>query len=72
MSWRVRRLSHVSLRRGTDPGLQRRRLEAEMAERQRIYGEHYPIDDDFLAALAHMPPASSEGKKRLIWLMETA
>ena len=29
-----------------------------MAERQRIYGERYPIDSDFLAALAHMPPTS--------------
>ena len=42
----------------TDVPLQRRRLEAEMAEKQRIYGERYPIDEDFLAALAHMPPAS--------------
>jgi lysyl-tRNA synthetase class 2 len=41
----------------TDAALQRRRLEAEMAEKQRIYGERYPIDEDFLAALAHMPPA---------------
>jgi lysyl-tRNA synthetase class 2 len=32
-------------------------LEAEMAEKQRIYGERYPIDEDFLTALAHMPPA---------------
>jgi lysyl-tRNA synthetase class 2 len=42
----------------TDAGEQRRRFEAEMAEKQRIYGERYPIDEDFLAALAHMPPAS--------------
>jgi lysyl-tRNA synthetase class 2 len=42
----------------TDPDLQRRRLEAEMADKQRIYGERYPIDEEFLAALAHMPPAS--------------
>jgi elongation factor P--(R)-beta-lysine ligase len=42
----------------TDPAEQRRRLEAEMAEKQRIHGERYPIDEDFLAALAHMPPAS--------------
>jgi elongation factor P--(R)-beta-lysine ligase len=42
----------------TDVPLQRRRLEAEMAEKQRIYSERYPIDEDFLAALAHMPPAS--------------
>ena len=37
----------------TDPDEQRRRFEADMAEKQRIYGERYPIDEDFLAALAH-------------------
>jgi len=37
---------------------QRARLEAEMAKKERLYGERYPIDEDFLAALAHMPPAS--------------
>jgi lysyl-tRNA synthetase class 2 len=37
---------------------QRRRLEGEMAEKERIYGERYPIDEDFVAALAQMPPAS--------------
>jgi elongation factor P--(R)-beta-lysine ligase len=42
----------------TDPVEQRRRLEAEMDEKARIYGERYPIDEDFLAALAAMPPAS--------------
>jgi lysyl-tRNA synthetase class 2 len=42
----------------TDPAEQRRRLVAEMAEKERIYGERYPIDEDFLAALAAMPPAS--------------
>ncbi len=42
----------------TDPVEQRRRFEAEMAESQRIYGESYPIDEDFLAALAEMPEAS--------------
>ena len=35
----------------TDPAEQRRRFEAEMAEKQRVYGERYPIDEDFLAAL---------------------
>ena len=29
-----------------------------MEEKQRVYGETYPLDEDFLAALAHMPPAS--------------
>ncbi len=37
---------------------QRRRFEIEMAEKSRIYGETYPIDDDFLDALAIMPDAS--------------
>ena len=35
----------------TDPAEQRRRLEMEMAEKERIYGERYPLDEDFLAAL---------------------
>ena len=42
----------------TDPELQRQRLEAEMDKKQERYGGRYPIDDDFIAALAHMPPAS--------------
>jgi elongation factor P--(R)-beta-lysine ligase len=54
----------------TDPAEQRRRFEAEMAEKQRVYGERYPIDEDFLAALAHMPPASGAalGFDRLVLL----
>ncbi len=42
----------------TDPVEQRRRFEIEMDEKERIYGVRYPIDEDFLAALAIMPPAS--------------
>jgi lysyl-tRNA synthetase class 2 len=42
----------------TDPDEQRRRFELEMAEKARVYSERYPIDEDFLAALALMPPAS--------------
>lgn len=42
----------------TDAREQRHRFELEMEERARIYGERYPLDEDFLAALAHMPPAS--------------
>ncbi|SMF32254.1 lysyl-tRNA synthetase, class 2 [Xaviernesmea oryzae] len=42
----------------TDAGEQRRRFEHEMAEKARIYGERYPIDEDFLDALAVMPEAS--------------
>ncbi len=54
----------------TDAAEQRRRFEAEMAEKQRIYGERYPIDEDFLAALAHMPQASgcALGFDRLVML----
>src|SRR5262249_40626120 len=32
--------------------------ESEMDEKERVYGERYPIDEDFLAALVDMPPAS--------------
>ena len=35
----------------SDPVEQRARLQAEMDEKARIYGERYPIDEDFLAAL---------------------
>ncbi|WP_117194497.1 EF-P lysine aminoacylase EpmA [Rhizobium terrae] len=42
----------------TDAGEQRRRFEHEMAEKARIYGERYPIDEDFLDALSIMPEAS--------------
>ena len=54
----------------TDPAELRRRLEAEMAEKERIWGERYPIDEDFLAALALMPPASGAalGFDRLVML----
>ncbi|MHB2168442.1 EF-P lysine aminoacylase EpmA [Alsobacter sp. R-9] len=53
-----------------DPAEQRRRFVAEMDEKERVYGERYPIDDDFLAALAHMPPASgiALGFDRLVML----
>jgi lysyl-tRNA synthetase class 2 len=49
---------------------QRRRFEIEMAEKQRVYGERYPIDADFLLALARMPPASgcALGFDRLVML----
>ena len=54
----------------TDPAEQRRRFEAEMAEKGRVYGERYPIDEDFLAALARVPPASGGalGFDRLVML----
>jgi lysyl-tRNA synthetase class 2 len=53
-----------------DAAEQRRRFETEMTDKQRIYGERYPIDEDFLAALALMPPASgcALGFDRLVML----
>ncbi len=42
----------------TDAGEQRRRFEAEMAEKARVYGESYPLDEEFLAALETMPAAA--------------
>jgi lysyl-tRNA synthetase class 2 len=41
-----------------DPTVQRWRFEAQMAEKDRIYGERYPIDEEFMAALAFMPSAT--------------
>ena len=54
----------------TDPAEQRRRFEADMMEKERIYGERYPIDEDFLTALKAMPPASgiALGLDRLVML----
>jgi elongation factor P--(R)-beta-lysine ligase len=54
----------------TDVIEQRTRFEAEMAEKQRVYGERYPLDEDFLAALAQMPAASGAalGFDRLVML----
>jgi lysyl-tRNA synthetase class 2 len=53
-----------------DAGEQRRRFELEMVGKARIYGERYPLDEDFLAALAHMPAASgcALGFDRLVML----
>jgi elongation factor P--(R)-beta-lysine ligase len=54
----------------TDPAEQRRRFEDDMALKQSLYGERYPIDEDFLAALGQMPPASGAalGFDRLVML----
>jgi elongation factor P--(R)-beta-lysine ligase len=53
-----------------DPDEQRRRLSEQMSEKERVYGERYPLDEDFLAALAAMPPASGValGFDRLVML----
>lgn len=54
----------------TDVAEQRRRFEADMDKKQRLYGVRYPIDEDFLAALAQMPEASgiALGFDRLVML----
>ncbi|PZV36966.1 EF-P lysine aminoacylase EpmA [Mesorhizobium kowhaii] len=54
----------------TDADEQRRRFLIEMDEKERIYGERYPLDEDFLAALAIMPQASgiALGFDRLVML----
>ncbi len=62
--------SPTALANSPTPTEQRRRLELEMAEKERIYGERYPIDEDFLAALALMPQACgiALGLDRLVML----
>jgi lysyl-tRNA synthetase class 2 len=54
----------------TDPAEQRRRFIAEMDEKERIYGERYPLDEDLLSALPLMPPTSgiALGLDRLVML----
>ena len=54
----------------TNAAEQRRRFEIEMAEKARIYGERYPLDEDFLDALQIMPEASgiALGFDRLVML----
>jgi len=54
----------------TDANEQRRRFAAAMTEKQRLYGERYPLDEQFLAALALMPEASgcALGLDRLVML----
>lgn len=42
----------------TDPVEQRTRFEADMALKEELYGERYPLDEDFLVALPLMPDAS--------------
>src|ERR1700752_3213054 len=58
----------------TDTAEQRHRFTASMDEKERRYGERYPLDDDFLAAVAHMPEASGValGFDRLVVLAHGA
>jgi elongation factor P--(R)-beta-lysine ligase len=58
----------------TDALEQRRRFEAAMDEKARRYGERYPIDEEFLAAVGEMPQASGValGFDRLVMLASGA
>jgi lysyl-tRNA synthetase class 2 len=58
----------------TDASEQRRRFTQAMDERQRRYGERYPLDEDFLDAVALMPEASGValGFDRLVMLASGA
>lgn len=54
----------------TDALEQHKRFVTEMDEKDRVYGERYPIDEEFLAALSTMPDASGValGFDRLVML----
>ena len=58
----------------TDAAEQRRRFELAMDEKERRYGERYPLDEDFLAAVANMPQACGValGFDRLVMLASGA
>lgn len=58
----------------TDAPEQRRRFISAMDEKERRYHERYPLDEDFLAALAQMPPSSGValGFDRLVMLTSGA
>jgi len=58
----------------TDAAEQRRRFARAMDEKARRYGERYPLDEDFLAAVAEMPQASGValGFDRLVMLASGA
>jgi lysyl-tRNA synthetase class 2 len=58
----------------TDASIQRARFVEAMDEKQRRYGERYPLDEEFLAALGQMPEASGValGFDRLVMLASGA
>ena len=59
----------------TDPTEQQRRFTADMDMKQKLYGERYPIDDDFMKALKYGMPAcagNAIGVDRLVMLITGA
>ncbi|AWK85438.1 EF-P lysine aminoacylase EpmA [Azospirillum thermophilum] len=59
----------------TDAAVQRRRFQDDMDLKERLYGERFPVDEDFLAALEHGMPESSGiamGFDRLVMLCSGA
>lgn len=58
----------------TNAAEQRTRFAQEMDEKHRLYGTRYPLDEDFLTALTHMPEASgiAMGFDRLVMLATAA
>lgn len=54
----------------TDSNEQRRRFEHDQKLKERLYGNSYPIDEDFLSALLHIPESSgiALGFDRLVML----
>lgn len=56
----------------TDAAVQRERFYADVALRKSVYGDDYPVDEDFLAAIAHGLPMCSGialGIDRLVMLI---
>ena len=59
----------------TDPAEQRRRFDFDMDMKERLYGERYPIDEDFMAALDFGMPScagNAIGVDRLIMMITGA
>lgn len=59
----------------TDVEIQRQRFKEEMDAKERIYGERYPVDEDFIDALAYGMPDSggiAVGVDRLVMLVTGA